>query len=245
VKFGRFPHYYLVTFLLKTPLPLLILLVLAAVWGPRLPGRTAAFLWLPVAAYAALALAWGPQIGHRHLLPLYPFLFVSAGRTVVSPRAPRRILTGLLASWYAFGTLAVHPHYLAYFNELAGGQGRAWKLLVDSNLDWGQDLPALKEWMDEHGVARIKFSYFGGADPAYYGVRCDFLPSYEVPPATPIVREVHPGDLVAVSVTTLQGLFLSPEDGTLMARLRGLEPVGRAGWSIRIYRADFHWRPPD
>jgi len=74
-----FPHYFLVTFLLKTPVPLLLLTALALARIERLPRRDAAFLWLPVLVYAAFTLTRGLQIGHRHLLPLYPFLFVAAG----------------------------------------------------------------------------------------------------------------------------------------------------------------------
>jgi hypothetical protein len=59
-----------------------------------------------------------------------------------------------------------------------------------------------------------------------------------------VTREIHPGDIVAVSATNLQGVYLDPEDRALMERLRRLEPVGRAGYSILIYRPDFAWPPP-
>lgn len=245
-----FPEYFLWTFSLKTPLPLLALLALALAFAPRAPRRTAWFLWLPVAAYAAFALASRLQIGHRHLLPLYPFLFVAAGRAVaVLATRPARARAGALAlgalcAWYALGTLRLHPHYLAYFNELAGGPGNGWRSLVDSNLDWGQDLPGLKAWMDAHGVTRLKLSYFGSADPAYYGIDAEMLPSTMSPRPPRIVREVRPGDVVAVSATNLQGVYLEPEDRPLMERFRALRPVAVIGYSIFVYRADFTWPPP-
>jgi 4-amino-4-deoxy-L-arabinose transferase-like glycosyltransferase len=246
-----FPHYFLATFLLKTPIPLLVLLALALATAPRLSPRTAAFLWVPVVLYGLVAATSRLQIGHRHLLPLYPFLFVAAGRSVslLAARAPRRakigaVALGALCAWYATGTLRLHPHYLAYFNELAGGPSQGWRYLVDSNLDWGQDLPGLKAWMDAHGVARLKLSYFGSADPAYYGIDADYLPGYMAPRPARVTREVRPGDVVAVSATNLQGVYLDEADRPLMARFRAEKPLARIGYSIFIYRADFSWSEP-
>ncbi len=239
------PGYFLVTFLLKTPVPLLLLTALALLRIRRLSLRDAAFLWLPVAVYAAFTLSRGLQIGHRHLLPLYPFLFVAAGEAAARLWAWRRpaglAVAAALGLWYAGGTLRQHPHHLAYFNEIAGGPGNGWRLLVDSNLDWGQDLKRLAVWMRENGVPRIKLSYFGSADPSYYGIVSEALPGYTAPHAARLTREIRPGDVVAVSATNLQGVYLELEDRALMARFRALEPIGRAGWSIRIYRADFSW----
>jgi hypothetical protein len=245
-----FPHYFLVTFLLKTPIPLLVLLVAGAVVAPRASIRTAAFLWIPVIAYGVVALTSRLQIGHRHLLPLYPFLFLAAGRAVaLLAMRPARAKAGALAlgalcAWYAVGTLRVHPHYLAYFNEIAGGPARGYRWLVDSNLDWGQDLPGLKAWMDARGVGRIKLSYFGSADPGYYGIDADYLPGYMSPRPSRVTREIRPGDVVAVSATNLQGVYLDEADRPLMERFRAQTPIGRVGYSIFIYRAEFSWPEP-
>jgi Dolichyl-phosphate-mannose-protein mannosyltransferase len=240
-----FPHYFLVTFLLKTPVPLLLLTALAMARIGRLGRRDAAFLWLPVLVYAAFTLTRGLQIGHRHILPLYPFLFVAAGEAAArlwSWRRPAGLaLVAALGLWYAGGTLRNHPHHLAYFNEIAGGPANGWRVLVDSNLDWGQDLKRLAAWMRQKGVTRVKLSYFGSADPSYYGIDAEALPGYTAPHAPRVTREIRPGDIVAVSATNLQGVYLEPEDRALMTRLRALEPIGRAGWSIRVYRADFAW----
>ena len=237
------PYFFPVAFALKTPLPLVVLLVLAAFATPRLSWRTAAFLWVPVVLYLAFTFTRGLQIGHRHLLPIYPFLFVAAGRAAaLAGRA--RVVVLALAAWYAVGTLAVHPYYLAYFNELAGGPRNGYKRLVDSSLDWGQDLKGLRAWMDARGVARIKLSYFGSADPSYYGIDADALPGYSAPHPVRVTREVRPGDLVAVSATNLQGVYLDPEDRPLMERFRRSTPIDQVGYSILIYRADFAWPPP-
>lgn len=237
------PYFFPVAFALKTPLPLVVLLVLAAFATPRLSWRLAAFLWVPVVVYLAFTFSRGLQIGHRHLLPIYPFLFVAAGRAgALAGRARAAVLA--LAAWYAVGTLAVHPHYLAYFNELAGGPRNGYKRLVDSSLDWGQDLKGLRAWMDARRVARIKLSYFGSADPSYYGIDAEALPGYSAPHPVRITREVRPGDLVAVSATNLQGVYLDPEDRPLMERFRRSTPIDNVGYSILIYRADFEWPGP-
>ena len=242
-----FPGYFAATFLLKTPVPLLLLTTLALARIPRLPRRDVLCVWVPVAIYVAASATRGLQIGHRHLLPIYPFLFVAAGEAAAALarwRAPRGAwVAAALGLWYAGGALVQHPHYLAYFNELAGGPRNGWRLLVDSNLDWGQDLKRLGDWTRANHVGTLKLSYFGSADPGYYGIESEALPGYTAPHAARLTREIRPGDTVAVSVTNLQGVYLDPEDRPLMERLRATEPVARIGYSIFVYRPDFSWPP--
>jgi hypothetical protein len=246
------PHYFLVTFAVKTPVPLLVLGAAAAVLFARgrAGGRRLAFVWVPFTLYFALALTRTINIGHRHLLPVYPFLFVAAGYAAAAlwdrttRRGAARAVLALLLGWYAMGTLRVHPHYLAYFNELVGGPANGYKYLVDSNLDWGQDLVSLRAYMERNAVPRLKLLYFGTADPGYYGVACDRLPGYQPPPPSTLVREVRPGDIVAVSATHLQGVYLDPEVKALADLLRARRPVAVIGYSIFVYRADFSWSLP-
>ena len=243
-------YYFPVTFFLKTPVPLLILsgAALARLTRQRGKWRLEGFVWVPVLFFFAITLTRNINIGHRHLLPIYPFLFVAAGRVAgrlwSSPRRLGPAMLAGLAAWYAAGTLGVHPHYLAYFNELAGGPRNGYRHLVDSNLDWGQGLKALKRWMDGAGVARVKLCYFGTADPLYHGVGGERLPGYQPPPPSTVVREVRPGDIVAVSATHLQGVYLDPAMRPLMERLRARRPVAVPGYSIFVYRADFAWQLP-
>jgi hypothetical protein len=109
------------------------------------------------------------NIGHRHVLALYPFLFVAASRVATLAWEARarwgRAALAVLVFWYAASVLRVHPNYLAYFNEAAGGPSQGWRWLVDSNVDWGQDLPGLKGYMDRSGIPRVTLCYFGTADP--------------------------------------------------------------------------------
>jgi hypothetical protein len=245
-----FPHFFLVSFAVKTPLPLLALLLLAVFGRGRDAARPGALAvaWIPLLVYAALTQTRGLNIGHRHLLPLYPFVFVVAG--AAGAWLPRRLgragallLAGLLA-WYAWGTLRVHPHPLAYFNETVGGPANGWRVLVDSSLDWGQDLARVEPWMRCHGFRRYKLSYFGSASPAYHGITGEMLPGYSSPRVPRVTREVSPGDVLAVSATNLQGIYIEDDDQPLMARIRQMEPFGRIGYSILVFRADFRWPEP-
>jgi 4-amino-4-deoxy-L-arabinose transferase-like glycosyltransferase len=239
-----FHSYYPMAFLIKTPLALLILLAASILLRKRwpLPLRTEGFLWLPVLVYFGLVLTRHVQNGHRHLLPIYPFLFVLAGRGAAWAaslpwRRPARLSVIALVTWYALATLHIHPHYFAYFNELVGGPENGYRYLVDSDLDWGQDLPALKTYLDANDIQKIKLSYFGSADPGFYGIDYELLPSYRI--GNPRTWSVAPGDLVAVSATNLQGIYVGPEAQPLMERLRRMQPLAKIGYSIFVYRVDF------
>lgn len=241
-------YYFPVTFALKTPLPLILLVALALIAGRAapLPRGTAAVLWAPVIVYLLLTQVRGLNIGHRHLLPVYPFLFVAAGRCAAwAARHPRRgpaLAVAGLAAWHVASVVRVHPHYLAYVSEAAGGPSRGYRLLADSSLDWGQDLKTLRAYADRQGLRDLKLSYFGSADPRYYGFT-QLLPGSRLFPEGTVDR-VQPGDVVAVSATHLQGLYVAPEAADLMALLRAREPVDQVGHSILIYRPDFTWARP-
>jgi len=246
-----FWYFFPVSFALKTPLALVLLLVVAAATWRRshVSWSSEATLIVPVVLYALVSVTRGINIGHRHLLPLAPFLFAAAGRSAAWALAsrPRRgpvLLVGALLAWQLLATARIHPHYLAYFNELAGGPSKGYTRLVDSSLDWGQDLRGLKPYMERRGIPRIKLSYFGTADPEYYGIAADLLPGYLPPPPAKTTWEVKPGDMVAISATNLQGLYLDPSLRPLLERLRAQEPIGNVGFSILIYRAGFSWNGP-
>jgi hypothetical protein len=248
-------YYFPTTFLLKTPLPLLLLLVAGAVTA----GRTSAerriewLVLLPPIVFMVLSMTRSINIGHRHLLPVYPFVLVVAGRAASLAFGPRdhvrwrAVAIGIVALAQAVATAWAFPHYLAYFNELGGGPRNGWRYLGDSNLDWGQELKGLRAWMEERGVERVKLAYFGTADVKYYVVSADRLPGYQPPPPAATVYEVRPGDLVAVSATLLQGLYVDDEPMRgLMARLRERQPLAVIGHSLFVYRSDFTFTlPPD
>ena len=246
---GAFWNYFPVTFALKTPVPLLILLALGASTARRTAAdrRVEWLLFVPPVFLFLLSVFGGINIGHRHLLPIYPFLFVIGGRVAslaFGPHGasrPLALAVGVLGLGQAMATAQAYPSYLAYFNEIAGGSRNGWRYLVDSNLDWGQDLKGLRRWMEQNGVPEVKLAYFGTADVRYYGVAGPRLPGYQPAPRSATVYSVAPGDVVAVSATLLQGVYAEPGLLPLVERLRVLPPVAVIGHSIFIYRPTFSW----
>jgi hypothetical protein len=115
------------------------------------------------------------NIGLRYVLPIFPFIYVLVAIGVADAMAAgwaRRTaalaLVALLAAWHVGSSLATHPGYLGYFNEIVGGNRNADRFLIDSNLDWGQDLRRLGIWAADNGVSRVNLIYFGGGEPAHY-----------------------------------------------------------------------------
>jgi 4-amino-4-deoxy-L-arabinose transferase-like glycosyltransferase len=252
---GRW-YYLLVAFALKTPLPSLAAVLLSLLSGTRrrfLRGEWP--LWIAAVVYFAASMSNSLNLGYRHLLPVLPFLWVCAGRLGkviqlwpgLCRNGRRGLGVGLIAlflgAWLAVGTLSVWPDYLAYFSELAGGPDGGWRYLVDSNLDWGQDLYALSAYVhaEEHGGIPIHVSWFGSTYPYLYDSSLTYrhLPgqfSYPYPneAARSPYNSFHPAPgLYAISATNLQGLWLA--DGDVFERFRSQEPVTRIGHSILVY----------
>lgn len=242
-----FWSYYLVALAVKTPIPLLLLSLAGIVSGLREQAlrREIAWLLLPALAWiAAITLLTRAQIGFRYILPALPLLCVSAGvgaaflmrgfrlesgEKGARPRlrAAAGALLAILLLWHGLAAVRIHPHHLAYFNEIAGGPGNGWRWLADSNLDWGQDLIRLDRWLESRGNPPVNLFYFGTADPDYYGIP-------RLPYGSP-----SPG-LFAVSATHLAGVYLPDPD--YLEAFRSLEPIARIGHSILVY--DLESVPP-
>jgi hypothetical protein len=237
------PLYFPVVFLLKTPLPVLGLLIWAlaiavrhinrSLWGGRpWHWRDALFLALPPLTYFALSLSSRLNLGYRHLLPVLPFLYVGIGRLAkeVSGRRGTLVLGGLTL-WLALESLVTFPHYLTYFNPAAGGPAAGHRYLVDSNLDWGQELVSLAEFQAANQTGPVHLSYFGSADPSAYGVEYVCLPSLGLlscPEA-----DLPADGWVAVSATCLQGLCTA--DPGFYAPLRHRQADAVLGHSMFLY----------
>ena len=211
------------------------------------PRRQAA-LWLPPLVFLAVALTGLQTIGYRHVLPALPFAILLGGNAARWLAGPRPRLAwasaGVLAAWLVIANARVYPHQESYFNELAGPWANWSNILVDSNLDWGQDLPALRAVMDDLGIERVNLAYFGKAVPEAYGVRYTPLPGFlrfmggrEVNAWNPVAPE--PG-WYAISATSLRlgNLQLEPDGVDLYAWFRERTPDARAGYSIYLYRVE-------
>jgi 4-amino-4-deoxy-L-arabinose transferase-like glycosyltransferase len=215
--------FFPLAFLWKSTLAELAAVILAAA-VPFLRGRPLRPWLIRLAPLLALNAVYGLvairsqlNIGHRHLLPLYPTLFILAGLAVarLATLRLRIAAAAALAAFQAAAAFASFPHFLASFNLPAGGPARAWRLLVDSSLDWGQDLAGLQRWLARHhpdpAAAPVYLSYFGSGEPAYYRLaarRLPFVNGFKL--ATPYVP-LEAG-LYCVSATTLVQVY-SPARG--------------------------------
>lgn len=230
--------YFPVAFAVKTPVPTLVSIVLASalvVFRQRL-AKGELFVIISVFIFFSVAVWSRLNIGVRHILPVYPFLFVWLGGAVATIwlSRPGRWATLILGVWLIGSTLKIYPDYLGFFNEVAGGPENGHKFLVDSNLDWGQDLKGLKRWMDDHGIQKIEFAYFGTVDPSSYGINA--VPA--LGSNTLFWRggkdQSSASPYLAISATYLAGLYLADRD--TYAVFRGKNPVASIGHSILVYR---------
>ena len=236
-----FRSYFFWTFLYKTPLPTIVAIVAAMVAAGRLRRREVLFLLIPAAIYLAALIPASINIGHRHVLPAMPFLYVICG--ALSRRWLVAAALSALSCLVVFAPFnPVYSHHLAYFNELAGGPVRGWRVLADSNVDWGQDLKRLRSWLDQKKIEEpINLIYFGAGDPGYYGIRYLNLDrNYVYAPGVPLAEARSPG-WVAISLNHYLGINYGDKEREVNRRFleaKGARLVGRAGYSILIYRLE-------
>ena len=229
-------YYFPIAFAVKTPVATLAFLALTA-WAclnklRRGAMRRVAFDWfvlaIPIAVYSAISLATPINVGVRHLLPIFPFLFILAAAAFTRARwrhTPSLLL--VLGAGLVAESISIYPHYLAFFNVLAGGPSHGPMILADSNIDWGQDAKNLARWLREHPPSRLSLDYWGTADLAHFGIAG--------PPLMDRIRaegRIPRDGIAAVSVNFLTGL--SPDHGQF-GWLRGVPPVSRIGYSIYIF----------
>jgi tetratricopeptide (TPR) repeat protein len=177
--------YFPVAFLIKSTIPLLLLLIAALiiiVTGRLKHRRELLFLLLPCVIYLAVAMHSDMNIGIRHILPVYAFLYVLVGAAAASlVHLDRRwsYPLALLLLWQVVASVRVAPAYMAYANEAWGGPQSVHKYLGDANSDWGQQLKSAKQYLDSRGVKDCWIAYFvdGVVDPSYYGIPCKRLPT--------------------------------------------------------------------
>lgn len=235
--------YFPIAFAVKTPLATLALLLLSLVIYLLRPWRCAdeKFLFVPLTVFFGLAVYARMNIGLRHIIAVYPFLFVWLGANAVRLWEGRSVAQKVgilgLAGWLLGSTLSAFPNYLAYFNDAVDSR-KAYEILVDSNLDWGQDLKGLKRWMDANGVKRIRLAYFGTADPAYYGIDAVYVPGTwtTVMSKNNGGNNAYPDPYTAISATHLVGIYFAPHNP--YAKFLDRTPVAIIGGSIFVYRMD-------
>jgi hypothetical protein len=255
LKHGGWWYYYLVAAALKLPLALLLLGLVAAV--AALGGRGQRFgpdellVALPaLAIFLLISSQTGINLGFRYVLPCLPFLVVFLSRTARLPGALGWVVPAAAAGWLALSSLSAYPHSIGYFNEIAGGAEHGHDLLLESNVDWGQDLLFLREWAEQKAPGRqLRLACWTRCDPAVIGLDFPFAP---LGPDDRVRSGFQRGDeylgpqpgLFAVSVNLLHGLpmsFLSAKRGSYYAPpgaytyFQQFVPSARVGSSILIY----------
>jgi hypothetical protein len=232
---SSFPAYYLVAYAVKNTPGFLLLTPAIAVglWRGRrrLAKGSPELHWLlPAGALFLVASFANIQLGERYVLAVYPYVILLAAAAAARiARRPRGalVLAAVLLLHAGPALLAAPRGYLAYFNTLAGGPDGGHRVLADSNLDWGQDLPRLARWMKDHGVARVQLGYFGADDPDRYGIVHEDLPTWGPNRPQRPAEEPFRGT-IAVSPNLQVGLFFAPEQDPY-AFLRDRAPDARAG----------------
>ncbi|MGB2629691.1 MAG: glycosyltransferase family 39 protein [Candidatus Omnitrophota bacterium] len=227
-SFGN-PMYYIVAFLIKTPIPTILFLMTGLFVSLRRKiGRNERFVISTVILFFLTGSMSKLQLGLRYILPIYPFIFILAARSVELVKVKYfKVFSFALIVWYAFAVLWTWPDYLSYFNEFVGGSTNGYKFLRDSNIDWGQDLPALAAHLKKNNIEYIKLDYFGTADPASYGI--------DHRPITESERRVPSNEVYAVSVHRLESVKWASSR----------EPTARIGGSIFVYDLRREDIPPD
>jgi hypothetical protein len=229
--------YFPVALATKVPIPLLILWSLslgACLRGfARLPDRRVVFtLLLPPLLFLCLFMTMTKtNYGVRYLLVCFPFLFILCGVLVGKARKRwMRVCLGLFVAWHVLTSVSISPHYLTYFNEIAGGPRGGMRVLADSNLDWGQQLKELKRYMEQQNIEEIALSYTGPVDPKVYGIRWK-----------PLRLGVTHGP-AAVSANHLVGFFPmgSAFSGGIqdLSPLRKLKPEAVLAHSLYVFRLE-------
>jgi len=243
--------YFPLTFAIKTPLTLIIVLIVVSVLGVRavrrplearwpVPSRWVPsevrrheeflFLIVPMVVFMSAYMTSTINIGHRYLLPLYPFLYVLASRLaapwpkVKNPRLPV-IASGLSVLAMLPGSLLIHPHYISYFNELVG-PSNGYKYLADSNVDWGQDLLQLKHYLDKVKPAVVYIDISGTVRPEDLGIQYLPLPKVRAPNERNFLVAISVNEYLIKTTRYPQGMY---------PWLHNETPVHRVGYSIFIY----------
>ena len=232
-----FWYYFPVVFAVKSTLAALaatLAVVCAGLWAAargrlrKLSPMTFGLL-LPPIIYFFFSMTSGINLGMRHILPCYPFLYVGVAAILARPQSPRwcAALLFVLAGVQIAESASIYPDYLAFFNAAAGGPGRGPEYLVDSNIDWGQDVKKMRDWLARHGTRRARIYYFGNVEISHYGVQDLGFPE-------PLDQKGWDAidDFVIVNVTPLMGTYAPLED---LAPVRLREPIAKIGWSMYVY----------
>lgn len=234
--------YFPFAWIVKTPLSIIFLFLSSAVISIVNCRKNKKFNWIlaliltPWVVYWLFTLKGSLNIGIRHLIPTVPFvlLFIGFGlkQFFQLKRAWINAFIGIIILFMIFSTLSYFPNFIGYFNETVPKNQR-YNYLIDSSLDWGQDLLRLKKYAEDNKIKDIKVDYFGGSEAKYY-----------MPYSQPWHSSYGPtSGFLAISATYYQSSKLyGPMEGKWSyAWLDQYKPVAEIGGSILV----FHITPED
>jgi 4-amino-4-deoxy-L-arabinose transferase-like glycosyltransferase len=231
---GAVWYYYFAVFLAKTPVATLLLLAISAYVSVRYKFDRDIIIYflVPVGVIMFVCAFDTHNLGIRRVLPMYPFLFsfISCTYNHINADNLKKTIFSTFLAWNIITTIIAYPHYISFFNIAVGGSNNGPNLLEDSNLDWGQDLPALVEWQkNNYPDEPINIAYFGAINPRLYGLTFRQISEEEL---------LNPRyGIYAISahylIYTRKSAFLTKEK---VDWLELYEPIGYAGNSIYIYQ---------
>ena len=244
-------YYFPVAFALKTTIPFLLASIAALAWAARrlFLGRDWRMpaLLVPIAIYSLLAMTSRINIGVRHILPVFPFLFILGGALLdrllqLWPgRQAARLAVALLMCWVVFEAARAYPHYISYMNQLAWRRPH-WYYLTDSNVEWGDDVRELALYLRARGETKVRAALLDGITFNDFSVPyVRTLDHYGIEYVNLLSGEEEPAETryVAVGASYLNGALLLAQPAP--QRLKVLEyrrqkPEAVIGNSIYLYR---------
>ena len=245
--------YWLTVITTKTPEGVLAILALSAVYYITLirwrrnadsNARRMMLQALIVSAVAAVLVLYArTTIGVRLAMFAFPFVYLMMAEPVeyfVARSRMTRAMVYIFAAAAILPILLEYPDYIAYFNSVSGGPDNGYAYLSDSNIDWGQDLPGLRRYMEDNGVKNIKLAYFGRGWIEMYGINYTALPNNQGKfsgEARVKIRCGPTNGLIAVSVTAITGQYGRPG---CYGWLRDVKPSYNIGHSILVYNITLH-----
>ncbi len=236
-KLGGHPFYLPAVLLFKLPLSFWTALILSLIWRRHQPGhRDQQLIWIPsLMMIVSFMLFTNADVGLRYLLPAFVLVMIWTGavlgRVVLIGSRQSRAVVLILVAAYGINTLHTHPNHLAFFNLLAGGPTNGHRVLLNANLDIGQDLPRLKQWLERNPGDPPYLAYFGHVDPTLYGIDYQHLPDHPV--SGRVIASVN--YVFGAPYVILEGDRLVEKPLHHFSWLAAFSPITRIGNTLWIY----------
>jgi hypothetical protein len=231
--------------LIKTTIALLVLVMMVAFARFRNLRRELVFLVVPPVLFLLVAIFSNLNLGVRHIIPVYPFMIVMGAAAgwyfAARSRAGAAVIVGLVL-FAAISSLHAFPSYLTYSNEAFGGPSRTYRVVTDSNADWGQGLKWVKAYIDDHHISNCWFDYnVPFVNPGYYKIGCKPLVSalgrFGMGPSAAVPRSIS--GTVLLSATEAEGVLWGPDVLNPYEVFKKRRPDALIGNVVLVYNGTF------